>query len=199
MDLTTPDLKLSAFLASLDFDIEYFYKIVKKNIETKKEKYAYEIRFKDFSKTGQSIKQAVKSYHMPTQDTHLDAGKLCYVIGNNINAVRAKRELYIKEFANYKLLSSEPASGYCFIEAPCTDDFAIQCAINGKDVSLIKDNACADDSPLSIAAQYVKNLQFLETCPKREKLLISYNGKTAYLPKDASEEAKAKALKHLNT
>lgn len=200
MDFTTPDLKLTAYLTARDFDIVTLIKLKNKNLNTGKTFFAYDIALQDYNAEGDSINTVTKSYRMPTEDKDLEAGELCYIIGSNLNAINAQKELYCKDCQHYKLLSATPAKGFKKIETiNKNEDLAISFALNGADPDILKSNPCADDSPLSIAAQYVANLHFLETCPKKEKLILTYNGKTVIIPKDAKEEAKQRALRHLNT
>ena len=53
-------------------------------------------------------------------------------------------------------------------------------------------------TPLAIAKAYLSNMETVAQCPKIEKLVISTEGRTLFINKNASKEERDKALKHLN-
>lgn len=145
------------------------------------------------------------SYSMPSVDNVLTAGQLCYIIGSNLDALRdCKGKLYRKVCKHCQILSATPANGYkVFVNAcPYTGKFdtAIFYALgeslpNLNDTELAKDD---NNTPLAVAKAYLQNLQFLTECPKKEKLVITKDGRTLIINKDANAEDRKFGLKMLN-
>lgn len=199
MTLTTPDLKLSAYLVSLGFTIKSFYKLIYKDFNSEKESSCYQITFEDYNDEGESIEEETKKYKLPA-DKEPNYAELCYIIGYNLDAIKSAKQLYKKDYSNFALLSSKPQKDYRkFNVAEIDEDLALVCALNGKDIKLVTHCTEEEITPYSVANAYLSNLKVLTHCTKKEKLVLKVNEKIAIIDKNASEEVKAKMFKKLNS
>ena len=119
MTFTTKDLKLTAYLTALGYDLAPITELIYKNLDTNKPRpNAYQITLQDYNDKGQSIKQAMSNYTLPKTDKPLTAGELCYIIGANLDALRDCKngKLYAKHCKNYTILSAIPAKNYILVD-----------------------------------------------------------------------------------
>lgn len=148
----------------------------------------------------------MSNYTLPSLDKPLTAGELCYLIGANLDALRDCKngKIYVKSCKNYAILSATPAKNYKLLDKPCpiTGDFekALYFACGGVLPRMDDPELEAEDNytPLAIAKAYLANLQTLTDCPKVEKLVITTDGRTLFINRDATKEERAKALAKLN-
>lgn len=208
MTFTTKDLKLTAYLTALGYDLAPITLLIYKNLDTNKPRpNAYQITLQDYNDKGQSIKQAMSSYTLPKTDKPLTAGELCYVIGANLDALRDCKngKLYAKTCKNYTILSASPAKNFILLDSVCPISGDIERALYyacGGELPRLDDPSLEEEdnySPLAIAKAYLDNLQTLTDCPKIEKLVITTEGRTLFINKNASKEEREKALKTLNS
>ena len=208
MTFTTKDLKLTAYLTALGYDLAPITELIYKNLDTNKPRpNAYQITLQDYNDKGQSIKQAMSNYTLPKTDKPLTAGELCYIIGANLDALRDCKngKLYAKHCKNYTILSAIPAKNYILVDQICpyTGNFerALYYACGGVLPSLDDPRLEEEDNytPLAIAKAYLSNLETVANCPKIEKLVITTEGRTLFINKNASKEEREKALKTLNS
>lgn len=208
MTFTTQDLKLTAYLTALGYELSPIVMLIYKNLDTPKPRQnAYQITLQDYNDKGQSIKQALSSYTLPTLDKPLTAGELCYVIGANLDALRDCKngKIYAKSCKNYTILSAAPAKNYILLDEPCPISGEIEKALYfacGEVLPRLDDPSLEEEdnyTPLAIAKAYLQNLKTLTDCPKVEKLVISTEGRTLFINKNASKEERDKALKTLNS
>lgn len=208
MTFTTQDLKLTAYLTALGYELAPITKLIYKNLDRPKPRpNAYQITLADYNDKGQSIKQAMSSYALPKTDKPLTAGELCYVIGANLDALRDSKngKLYAKSCKNYTILSAKPAKDYILLDRPCPISGDVERALYhacGGELPRLDDPALEEEdnyTPLAIAKAYLSNLETVAQCPKIEKLVISTEGRTLFINKNASKEERDKALKTLNS
>lgn len=208
MTFTTKDLKLTAYLTALGYDLSPIVMLIYKNLDNHKPRpNAYQITLQDYNDKGQSIKQAMSNYTLPKLDKPLTAGELCYVIGANLDALRDSKngKLYAKTCKNYTILSAKPAKDYILLDKPCPISGEIEKALYfacGGELPRLDDPSLDEEdnyTPLAIAKAYLDNLQTLTDCPKVEKLVISTEGRTLFINKNATKEEREKALKCLNS
>lgn len=207
MTFTTKDLKLTAYLTACGYEITSLAKLNYKDLDSGKDQPpAYQITLNDYNDDGKAIKEAMATYSMPSADNVLTAGQLCYIIGANLDALRDCKggKLYRKVCKHYQALSAAPAKDYkVFVNScPYTGNFdtAIFYAF-GEVLPNLDDPELAkvdNNTPLAIAKAYLQNLQFLTICPKKEKLVITKDGRTLIINKDASAEDRKFGLKMLN-
>ena len=208
MTFTTQDLKLTAYLTALGYDLAPIVLLIYKNLDNNKPRpNAYQITLQDFNDKGQSIKQAMSSYTLPKTDKPLTAGELCYIIGANLDALRDSKngKIYAKQCKNYTILSAVPAKDYKLLDESCPYTGEVERALYfacGGELPRLDDPSLDDEenySPLAIAKAYLSNLETVANCPKIEKLVISTEGRTLFINKNATKEEREKALKTLNS
>lgn len=208
MTFTTKDLKLTAYLTALGYELAPITMLIYKNLDTQKTRpNAYQITLQDYNDKGQSIKQSMSSYTLPKLDKPLTAGELCYIIGANLDALRDSKngKIYAKSCKNYTILSANPAKNYILVDSVCPISGNVERALYyacGGELPRLDDPRLDEEnnySPLAIAKAYLDNLQTLTDCQKVEKLVISTEGRTLFINKNATKEEREKALKCLNT
>lgn len=208
MTFTTKDLKLTAYLTAMGFDLAPITELIYKNLDNNKPRpNAYQITLQDYNDKGQSIKQAMSSYTLPKLDKPLTAGELCYIIGANLDALRDSKngKIYAKSCKNYTILSASPAKNYILVDSACPISGDVEKALYyacGGELPRLDDPALDDEdnyTPLAIAKAYLSNLETVAQCPKIEKLVISTEGRTLFINKNATKEERDKALKTLNS
>lgn len=207
MTFTTKDLKLTAYLTAMGYELAPIVMLIYKNLDTQRPRpNAYQITLADYNDKGQSIKHAMSSYTLPKTDKPLTAGELCYVIGANLDALRDCKngKIYAKSCKNYTILSAKPAKNYILVDEICPISGEVERALYfacGGELPRMDDPALEEEdnySPLAIAKAYLDNLQTLTNCQKIEKLVITTEGRTLFISKNATKEEREKALKHLN-
>lgn len=207
MTFTTKDLKLTAYLTALGYELAPITMLIYKDLDAPKPRpNAYQITLQDFNDKGESIAQAMSNYTLPSLDKPLTAGELCYIIGANLDALRDCKngKIYVKQCKNYSILSAIPAKDYILVDQICPitgeNEKAIYYACGGVLPRMDDPELEEEDNytPLAIAKAYLANLKTLTECPKVEKLVISTDGRTLFINKDASKEERAKALAKLN-
>lgn len=208
MTFTTKDLKLTAYLTALGYDLAPIVMLIYKDLDAPKPRpNAYQVTLQDYNDKGEAIAQAMSNYTLPSLDKPLTAGELCYIIGANLDALRDCKngKIYIKQCKNYSILSAFPAKDYKLLDkiCPITGDFekALYYACGGVLPRLDDPTLEEEDNytPLAIAKAYLANLQTLTDCQKIEKLVISTDGRTLFINKDATKEEREKALEKLNS